>query len=43
MASEQTYKTDPTTCGKGRKKKSCDVIANMEVRLAKVELTMVNA
>ena len=43
MASEPTYKTDPTTCGKGRKKKSCDVIANMEVRLAKVELTMVNA
>ncbi|RVW84955.1 hypothetical protein CK203_039566 [Vitis vinifera] len=30
MASEQTYKTDPTTCGKGRKKKSRDAIANME-------------
>ena len=40
--SEQTCgrETKPTTWGKGRKDKSCDALANMEVRLAKVELAM---
>ena len=35
---------EPTTWGKGRgrKDKSRDVIANMEARLAKVELAMVD-
>ena len=40
--SEQTRgrETEPTTRGKGRKDKSRDAMANMEVRLAKVELAM---
>ena len=29
-----------TTRGRGKKDKSCDAIANMEARLAKVELAM---
>ncbi|KAL6314379.1 hypothetical protein AAG906_021437 [Vitis piasezkii] len=42
--SEQTRgrETEPTARGRGRKDKSRDVIANMEVRLAKVELAMAN-
>ena len=31
-----------TTRGRGKKDKSCDAIANMEARLAKVELAMAN-
>ena len=40
--SEQTHgrETEPTAWGRGRKDKSCDAVANMEVRLAKVELAM---
>ena len=40
--SEQTRgkETEPTARGRGRKDKSRDAIANMEARLAKVELTM---
>ena len=40
--SEQTRgrETEPTTRGRGRKDKSHDTIANMEARLAKVELAM---
>ncbi|RVW91053.1 hypothetical protein CK203_039980 [Vitis vinifera] len=40
--SEQTHgrKIEPATWGKGRKDKSHDVVANMEARLAKVELAM---
>ena len=42
--SEQTRgrETESTTRGKGRKDKSRDAIANMEARLAKVELAMVD-
>ena len=42
--SEQTHgkEIEPTTQGRGRKDKSRDVIANMEARLAKVELAMVD-
>ena len=41
-ASEQTHgrETKPTTRGMGRKDKSLDIIANMETRIAKVELAM---
>ena len=40
--SEQTRgrKIEPTAWGRGRKDKSRDAIANMEARLAKVELAM---
>ena len=40
--SEQTRgrEIEPTTRGRGRKDKSHDAIANMEARLAKVELAM---
>ena len=40
--SKQTHgkEIEPTMQGKGRKDKSRDVIANMEARLAKVELAM---
>ena len=40
--SEQTRgrETEPTARGRGRKDKSHDVVANMEARLAKVELAM---
>ena len=40
--SEQTRgrETEPTTQGRGKKDKSRDVVANMEARLAKVELAM---
>ena len=40
--SEQTRgrETEPTTWGRGKKDKSRDVVANMEARLAKVELAM---
>ena len=40
--SEQTCgrETKPTARGKGKKDKSRDVVANMEARLAKVELAM---
>ena len=39
---EQTHgkETKPATRGKGRKDKSRDVIANMEARLAKLQLAM---
>ena len=42
--SEQTRgkKTEPTARGRGKKDKSRDVVANMEARLAKVELAMVD-
>nr|CAN73876.1 hypothetical protein VITISV_033423 [Vitis vinifera] len=42
--SEQTHgkETELTARDRGRKDKSCDVIANMEARLAKVELAMVD-
>ena len=42
--SEQTRgrKIEPTAWGRGRKDKSRDTIANMEARLAKVELAMVD-
>ena len=42
--SEQTRgkEIEPTTQGRGRKDKSRDAIANMEARLAKVELAMVD-
>ena len=42
--SEQTRgrEIEPTTWGRGRKDKSRDFIANMEARLAKVELAMAN-
>ena len=44
--SEQTHgkETEPTVRGrgKGKKDKSHDAIANMEARLAKVELAMAN-
>ena len=42
--SEQTRgrEIEPTTRGRGGKNKSCDAIANMEARLAKVELAMVD-
>ena len=33
---------EPTTRGRGRKDKSRDAIANMEARLVKVELAMVD-
>ena len=40
--SEQTRgrETEPTARGRGRKDKSRDALANMEARLAKVELAM---
>ena len=40
--SEQTRgrETEPTERGRGKKDKSRDVVANMEARLAKVELAM---
>ena len=40
--SEQTHgrESEPTARGKDKKDKSRDTIANMEARLAKVELTM---
>ena len=40
--SEQTRgrETEPTTWGRGKKDKSRDVVANMDARLAKVELVM---
>ena len=40
--SEQTRgkKTEPTARGRGKKDKSRDVVANMEARIAKVELAM---
>ena len=40
--SEQTHgnETKHAARGRGRKDKSCDAVANMEVRLAKVELAM---
>ena len=40
--SEQTRgrEIEPTMLGRGRKDKSRDVVANMEARLAKVELAM---
>ena len=40
--SEQTRgrETEPTALGRGKKDKSRDVVANMEARLAKVELAM---
>ena len=43
-ASEQTRgrETEPTARDRGRKDKSCDTVANMEARLAKVELAMAN-
>ena len=42
--SEQTRgrETELTAWGRGRKDKSCDAIANMEARVAKVELAMVD-
>ncbi|RVX06627.1 hypothetical protein CK203_029525 [Vitis vinifera] len=42
--SEQTRgrETEPTARGRGRKDKSRDAVANMEARLAKVELAMAN-
>ena len=41
-ASEQSCgrETGPTAWGRGRKVKSRDAVANMEARLAKVELAM---
>ena len=41
-ASEQSCgrKTEPTAWGRGREVKSRDAVANMEARLAKVELAM---
>ena len=43
-ASEQTYGREAklATRGNGEKDKSRDVVANMEARLAKVELAMVD-
>ena len=40
--SEQTHgrETEPAAWGMGKKDKSCDVVANMEARLAKVEVAM---
>ena len=40
--SEQTHgrETEPTTWDRSKKDKSHDVVANMEARLAKVELAM---
>ena len=40
--SEQTHgqETKPAAWGRGKKDKFCDVVANMEARLAKVELAM---
>ena len=40
--SEQTRRreTEPTAWGRGKKDKSHDVVANMEARLAKVELAI---
>ena len=40
--SEQTHgrETEATARGRGKKDKSRDAVANMEVRLAKVELAM---
>ena len=40
--SEQTHgrETEPIARNRGRKDKSCDVVANMEARLAKVELAI---
>ena len=42
--SEQTRgsEIEPTTQGRDRKDKSHDVVANMEARLAKVELAMID-
>ena len=42
--SEQTREreTEPTARGRGKKDKSRNVVANMEARLAKVELAMVD-
>ena len=42
--SEQTRRreTEPTAWGRGKKGKSYDVVANMEARLANVELAMAN-
>ena len=42
--SEQTCgrETEPIVYGRGRKDKSCDAFANLEARLAKVELAMVD-
>ena len=34
--------TEPTAWGRGKKDKSSDAVANMEARLAKVELAMAN-
>ena len=34
--------TKPTVRGRGRKDKSHDIVANMDARLAKVELVMAN-
>ena len=34
--------TEPAAWGKGKKDKSRDVVANMEARLAKVELAMID-
>ena len=41
-SSEQTREreTEPTARGRGKKDKSRDVVANMEARLAKLELAM---
>ena len=41
-SSEQTRgrEIEPTAWGRGKKDKSRDVVANMEARLAKVELAM---
>ncbi|KAL6327533.1 hypothetical protein AAG906_021624 [Vitis piasezkii] len=41
-SSEQTHgrETEPTARGRGKKDKSRDAVANMEARLAKVELAM---
>ena len=42
--SEQTRgkETEPAAHGRGRKDNSCDITANMEARLTKVELAMVD-
>ena len=42
--SEQTHgrETEPAARGRGKKNKSRDVVANMEARLAKMELAMVD-
>ena len=42
--SEQTHgrETEPAARGRGKKDKSRDVVANMEARLAKMKLAMVD-